>query len=278
MGTAMAPDNLHDARWIGVEYDAPRLRLWVMGADGAMLHRQADGPADDTLAAMIAALPPALRRLPVIRSGWPDTPLTPAPAAPQIAGDSLPGMSQSAPAAIMRPQAGQIAGLLRAVPQFDGVVLAVGVNTAWAHVSAAEIVSFRSFLTPGLLAHLGGAPEQIGADFTDAVTQALSRPNALAADLASVAADCALRALPADAQAQRIAGLLIGAELAAAKPYWLGQDIVLIGDDLLTDAYDAALTAQGAGPRRADRQAVTLAALSAAWAEMQASAGSGTVN
>ncbi len=274
----MAADKMHDARWIGAEYDAPRLRLWVMGADGVLLHQQADGAADATLAAMISALPAPARRLPVIRSGWPDAPLTPAPAAPQIAGDLLAGMSQARPAAIIRHQVTQIAGLLRAAPQFDGVVLSVGGHSVWSQVSAGEIVSFRAFLTPGLLAILAAAPSRQDADFTNAVAQALSRPAALAADLASAKAAAELQTVSDDQVAQRIAGLLIGAELAAAKPYWLGQDVVLIGDGGLSDAYDAALTAQGLTPRRADAQAVTLAALSAAWAAMQASAGAGTLN
>lgn len=274
----MEPDILHDARWIGAEYDAPRLRLWVMGADGVLLRDQADGPADATLAAMIAALPAPVRRLPVIRSGWPDAALIAVPAPPQMAGGTLPGLSQNAPAAIMRHQAVQIAGLLRAMPQFDGVVLSIGGLTVWSHVSAAEVVSFRSFLTPDLLAFLSDTPDHPGPDFTDALTQALSRPAAVAADLASVRASAALHGLTEDQARQRIAGLLIGAELAAARPYWLGQDVVLIGEGALADTYAAALTAQGAEPRRADPQAVVLAALSAAWEAMQAEAGKGTIN
>lgn len=275
----MTLDNLHDARWIGAEYDAPRLRLWVMGVGGVLLRDQADGPADATLAAMIAALPAPARRLPVIRSGWPDVALVPVPAAPQVTGDMLAGLSQAAPAAIMRHQAVQIAGLLAAAPQFDGVVLAVVNHSLWAHVSAAEVVSFRTFLTPELLAHLGcGAAITPGAGLLDAVTQALSRPNAIAADLASARASGELHGASPDVVDQRMTGLLIGAELAAAKPYWLGQDVVLIGDDGLADAYDAALTAQGLTPRRANAEASTLAGLSLAWAAMQADAGAGTIN
>ena len=75
------------------------------------------------------------------------------------------------------------------------------------------------------------------AGFADAVAQAMSRPAALAAELASVRAERALARIGPAAAQVRMAGLLIGAELAAG---WLA------------DCYAGALTAQGVTAGRAD--------------------------
>lgn len=78
-------------------------------------------------------------------------------------------------------------------------------------------------LTPRLIADLGGAETP---DMT-ALSDTLSRPERLAAQLrsAQVAGDAAA-----------ITGHLVGAELAAAKVYWLGQEVVLLGQGPYYDA------------------------------------------
>ena len=59
-------------------------------------------------------------------------------------------------------------------------------------------------------------------------------------------------------------GLLLGAELAATRPYWLGQQIAIIGSPDLSAAYAAALKQQGAFCEIADATQTTLAGLSQA--------------
>jgi 2-dehydro-3-deoxygalactonokinase len=53
-------------------------------------------------------------------------------------------------------------------------------------------------------------------------------------------------------------GYLLGAELAAARAYWLGQNLALIAPDHLAAPYMAALTAQGLPVTQAqpDRMAI----------------------
>jgi 2-dehydro-3-deoxygalactonokinase len=58
--------------------------------------------------------------------------------------------------------------------------------------------------------------------------------------------------------------LLVGAELAATKPYWLGMPIAVLGADGLADAYTAALSAQGIEVSRIDAGEATRAGLIAA--------------
>ena len=66
-----------------------------------------------------------------------------------------------------------------------------------------------------------------------------------------------------------MSGLLIGLELAAAKPYWLGQRIALIGAEALSARYATALSAQGVASETLDATACTLAGLAAARGVLQ---------
>ena len=75
--------------------------------------------------------------------------------------------------------------------------------------------------------------------------------------------------LSEDAATARLSGLLIGAELAAARPYWLGQNIVLIGAPKLSERYRAALALQGALAETADATQTTLAGLTAAYVRLK---------
>ncbi len=126
-----------------------------------------------------------------------------------------------------------IAGFLASYSNWDGVICVseAGVNH-WIHISVNEAVSAQSFLTPRMIHMLGGGriPD------TDALENTLSRPERLAAQLHS--------AEIAD-YPDATTGHLIGAELAAARSYWLGQQVVLIGDTL--KPYATALESQG-GP------------------------------
>ena len=48
----------------------------------------------------------------------------------------------------------------------------------------------------------------------------------------------------------RLSGLLIGAELSAARPYWLGNRVMVVGDGPLGALYGRALAAQGLSAER----------------------------
>jgi 2-dehydro-3-deoxygalactonokinase len=59
----------------------------------------------------------------------------------------------------------------------------------------------------------------------------------------------------------RLSGALIGAELAATRPYWLGQDVVVAGTPVLTELYVRALSQQGVRARVIDGTRLALAGL-----------------
>lgn len=129
-----------------------------------------------------------------------------------------------------------LAGVLATRPDWDGVVCLVGERTVWAHLSAGEVVSFASFVSVALAQHLRAVAED-GFDAGLAVT--LSRPERLAAELAQ-----------ADVTPGRAWGALIGAELAASRPYWLGQEVVIVGDWPVEGFYARALEHQGVTPQK----------------------------
>ena len=99
------------------------------------------------------------------RQGWIEAPYSQVPCAPvglsmikPVVEDTrldvsiLPGLSQTDPADVMRGEETQIAGYLAENPGFDGVLCLPGTHTKWAHISAGEVVSFRTFMTGELFA------------------------------------------------------------------------------------------------------------------------------
>lgn len=287
--------------WIAVDWGTSNLRANLMrgpdlvevrSSDAGMGKLQPDG------------FEPALRALchdwlpaPVIacgmvgsRQGWVEAPYHKAPCAPPgiAAAKSppsmadvfvLPGISQAKPADVMRGEETQIAGLLAARPNFDGVVCLPGTHTKWARVSAGEIVSFQTFMTGELfqilaeksvLSHSVAPEGWVSDDFSAAVSDALSHPGSVAAKLFSLRAEALLSGLDGGAARARLSGFLVGLELGGARPYWLGQEVVLIGSTSVARAYAEALETQGVHALVADAEATTRAGLWAAWGRVHA--------
>ena len=121
-------------------------------------------------------------------------------------------------------------------------------------------MSFASYMTGEVFAllsgSLGAAQDAVeptagpSPTSSQAVEDGLARPERVPARLFGLRAEALLHGLAPERGRARLSGLLIGAELAAARAYWLGRDVVLIGAPALADAYRA-----GAGARPASRPA-----------------------
>lgn len=290
------------ADWIAVDWGTSHLRAWAMRGDAPVAQAQSDAgagglPPEGFEPALLALIGPWLaegRRMPVIacgmvgsRQGWHETPYRRVPCAPletatpkpvpvhdpRIALIIVPGLCQDSPADVMRGEETQIAGALALVPGFDGVICLPGTHTKWAHVSAGEVVNFQTCMTgemfallsaQSVLRHGMAGDGWDDAAFDAAVSDTLSRPERLAQRLFALRAEGLLHGLaPATARA-RLSGLLIGAELAATRPYWLGQPVAIVGAEALSAHYARALAAQGARPRLLPGTGCTLAGLAAA--------------
>lgn len=286
--------------WIAVDWGTSNLRAFAMGPDGA-LAEAASGDGMGTLSR--EGFEPALLRLvgpwlsgPVeviacgmvgSRQGWHEAPYRAVPCVPVDAatltavptGDArlrlriVPGLKQVSPADVMRGEETQIAGALALRPGFDGVLCLPGTHSKWVHVSAGEVVSFQTCMTGELFALLSGQSVlrhgMIGEGFDDvafdaALSDALSRPERLAARLFGLRAEGLLAGLAPAAARARLSGLLIGIELAATRPYWLGQPVTIIGADRLSGLYARALAAQGVAAQAIPAAEATLAGLALA--------------
>lgn len=197
-------------------------------------------------------------------------PIMPATRDGRIKLHILPGVSQGNPADVMRGEETQTAGVIHENPQFDGILCLPGTHTKWIHISAEEIVSFRTAMTGELFALLSKnsvlrhsvSGEDFDRDaFDAAVAETLSRPERLAQSLFNIRAEGLLHGQSPAAARGRLSGLLIGAELAAAKPYWLGQQVLIGGAPALVALYERALQSQGVLCQIRDAETLTLAGL-----------------
>jgi 2-dehydro-3-deoxygalactonokinase len=290
----IAPD------WIAVDWGTSNLRVWAMTADGRVL---AEASSEDGMGKLTReGFEPALLRLvgpwlgqrtPIhacgmvgSRQGWCEAPYRTVPCAPldpaaQVTAPTqdarltvtiAPGLKQATPADVMRGEETQIAGALRLMPNYDGVFCLPGTHSKWVHVSAGEVVSFQTFMTGELFALLSEASVlrhgmQGGgwdaAAFESGVSDAISRPERIGARLFALRAEGLITGLAPAAARSRLSGLLIGTELAGAKPYWLGQRVTLIGAEKLSAAYAGALALQGVDAQRLPATECTLAGLAA---------------
>jgi len=287
------------ADWIAVDWGTSNLRAYAMQGATVLARAQSDqgmgGLAQEefepALQALIApwAIAPSL---PIVacgmvgsRQGWVEAPYRAVPCLP-LSGDAvraptrdgrnvhvIPGLSQNTPADVMRGEETQIAGVLALNPAWDGVICLPGTHTKWAEVSAGEVVSFQTFMTGELFALLSSQSvlrHSVDGDgwseeaFATAVDDALSKPERLAARLFGLRAQGLLHGVGPDTTRAALSGYLIGAELAAARPYWLGQSIAILGTQSQARAYAAALKAQGVLALMIDSERATLAGLTAA--------------
>ncbi len=220
------------------------------------------------------------------KQGWVEAPYVAVPTMPLappvlvktkssvISVHIIPGLQQPNPADVMRGEETQIAGFLALNPGWDGVICMPGTHSKWVLVSAGEVVNFQTFMTGELFATLSQhtvlrhSIAAVGWDetaFFEAVEDAISKPERIAARLFSLRAEDLLNSQPKSTARSRLSGLLIGAELAASRPYWLGQNIAIIGADKTADIYASALARQGAPATITDPTRMTLAGLTAAY-------------
>jgi len=295
--------------WIAVDWGTSNLRAWAMGSEGVLDHatspegmgKLARAEFEPALLRLIAAWLVA-GQMPVIacgmvgsRQGWHEAPYRTTPCTPVAAGTLVmvptkdrrlqmmiaPGLKQITPADVMRGEETQIAGALAVLPGFDGVICLPGTHSKWVHISAGEVVSFQTFLTGEMFALLsehsvlrhgmadGGWQDDA---FDQGVADALSHPEKIAARLFTLRAEGLIAGLSSGFARARLSGLLIGIELAAAKPYWLGRPVVLVGTPALSLNYARALAAQGLIADQLDATACTLSGLATARAPLKKAA------
>ncbi|CUH79078.1 2-dehydro-3-deoxygalactonokinase [Tropicibacter naphthalenivorans] len=297
---------MSNPEWVAVDWGTTHLRLWLMSAQGDVLERLDNAQGMGALAPvefeqvltgligdrLSGVTPVVVCGMAGARQGWQEAPYVPVPCVPPGARDAirvttadprldvyiLPGLSQAQPADVMRGEETQIGGFISQEPDFDGVLCLPGTHCKWAHISAREVVSFRTFMTGELFSLLGtqsvlrhSVSDGWDADaFETAVNDAMARPAGIGAELFSIRAAGLVHDQSPDVARARLSGLLIGLELAAARPYWLGQEVVVLGADGLSDIYLNALKTQSVWCRAASGEDTVLNGLKAAYAQLKA--------
>ncbi len=293
------------ADWIAVDWGTSNIRAWALSASGTVLAEASSDQGmgklrrEDFEAALLSVVqdwidgPTTVVACGMVgsRQGWVEAPYAAVPCAtlpeglvkapvthPDLTVYVIPGIKQASPADVMRGEETQVTGFLARNKNWDGVICLPGTHTKWVHVSADEVVSFQTFMTGELfdtiatqtvLRHSIAADGWDDAAFAEGLDMGLSRPERLAARLFSLRANGLLNDMEGTAARAQLSGLLIGTELAAAKPYWLGQQIAVIGEGKLSKLYVDALATQAAPATQVNAATITLAGLTAAYQRLK---------
>lgn len=295
--------------WIAVDWGTTHLRVWAMSRDGKVLAHNGSDKGMGSLqpeafeSALLDVVGDWLKEgavTPVLccgmvgaRQGWVEAPYRETPCAP-LQGDMftsaptqdpridvfiVPGIKQLNPADVMRGEETQLAGFLAQDPNYSGVVCLPGTHSKWTHVRDGKIDRFTTYLTgeifallskSSVLRHSMGKEGWDDAAFEAGLMDAVNHPGSVAQRLFSIRGESILSDLSPAAARARLSGLLIGAELAGAKDYWQGQDVAIVASDALADIYTKALVKLGAKAHACDGQALTLAGLGLAFAQLSA--------
>ena len=160
---------------IGLDWGTTSCRAYLVGADGAVLDRVADGAGilkvengafgaalDTMVGRWDAALPVLLSGMIGSRQGWVEAPYARCPAGADGVVKALatvdhgrrtislvPGLSTENDAMpdVMRGEETQIFGALALSGQTDGLFLLPGTHSKWAYATGGRIASFRTFMT-----------------------------------------------------------------------------------------------------------------------------------
>jgi 2-dehydro-3-deoxygalactonokinase len=286
------------------DWGTSNLRVWLLGEDGSLLRelRSDEGLTKVTDRNFAAVLDGKLGELgaapdlPVIicgmagsRQGWIEAPYVETPAllddvplqavrAPHPTRDIriLPGIAQKdrGQPDVMRGEETQLLGLGEISGQ--RTVCMPGTHCKWVSLDGRRVAGFTTFLTGelfnlfsthSLLRHSVDPTARVeadDADFLDACGELTARPDQLSARLFSVRAASLLKGLAPSRASAVLSGILIGAEIGAARKSFSARNLILVGSGRLGRLYDVALASAGFSVETADAERLARAGLHAA--------------
>ena len=295
---------LKELYWIAIDWGSSNLRVWALNNNNAILDSISSN--DGMLGLASSEFEPLLSEkiskwgvgdvnVPILccgmvgaKQGWVEAPYASIPYKLMQEVDSvkvrcsddrlnvriLGGLRQDNPADVMRGEETQIRGFLSIFSNFDGIICLPGTHTKWVHVSAGEVISFRTFMSGELfdllskysvLKHSVKSDGWDDEEFKSAVSESISNPQKIFSDFFKLRADHLLKQVEQSELRSKLSGYIIGVELAGAKPYWLGQNVVILGNDNLSKIYKTALEGQGIFAQEIDATECTLNGLAQAF-------------
>ena len=291
--------NLSDITLIAADWGTSNLRIWGIDHRGQVIDTINNGKGmsslipsefEPYLISLIESWLPkeGNAKCPIIicgmagaKNGWKEAAYLKAPCPPinkkkiiqvktddqRISVSIVPGIMQTSPPDVMRGEETQIAGYLSKNPDFDGIICLPGTHTKWVHISANEIVSFKTFMTGEIFLSLSErsilktsvqSNDFDSTSFLEAFEDTYSNPVLLSSKLFGLRAADLLENTSTKFLKSKLSGYLIGCELAGAKSYWLGQNIIMIGNNDLCILYQKALKKLGMNATIENTQNVTL--------------------
>ncbi len=291
--------NLSDITLIAADWGTSNLRIWGIDHRGQVIDTINNGKGmaslipsefEPYLISLIESWLPkeGNAKCPIIiggmagaKNGWKEAAYLKAPCPPinkkkiiqvetddqRISVSIVPGIMQTSPPDVMRGEETQIAGYLSKIPDFDGIICLPGTHTKWVHISANEIVSFKTFMTGEIFLSLSErsilkssvqSNDFDSTSFLEAFEDTYSNPALLSSKLFGLRAADLLENTSTKFLKSKLSGYLIGCELAGAKSYWLGQNIIMIGNNDLCILYQKALKKLGLNATIENTQTVTL--------------------
>ena len=291
--------EIREISLIAADWGTSNLRVWGMDYQGNVINKITDGKGMSSL--KTSEFEPHLidlienwlpkegnAKCPIIicgmagaKTGWKEAAYLKAPCPPvnkekiiqietedqRISVNIIPGIMQKSPPDVMRGEETQISGYLSKNPNFDGIICLPGTHTKWVHISAGEIVSFKTFMTGEIYQTLSKhsiLKDSVKSDdfdftaFLEAFEHIYSNPALLSSKFFSLRATDLLENTSTKFLKSKLSGYLIGSELAGAKSYWLGQNIVMIGNDDLCILYEKALKKLGLNTTIENAENITL--------------------
>ena len=269
-----------------IDWGTTNLRIWLLDRAGTVLGERVSGEGmracmPDRFEAVMeshlealgapSALSVIVAGMAGARGGWREAPYLAAPvgldalhegavAVPHPTRDVriLPGICQRAPGRedVMRGEETQLAGAV-AQGLSDGLACLPGTHSKWAAIEAGRLVSFTPFMPGELYAVLGGHTilkdtlgeggfEPADPAFRCGVEDMLGDHAGLTGKLFSLRAAGLLNGAAAPNPRARLSGLLIGAEISAARDaHGTRHDVGLVATGIQAELYRTALDLAG---------------------------------
>ncbi len=287
-------------RWVAVDWGTTHLRVYGLNAQHKVIFQQQTTQGMATLTpeqyepVLISALQACLpnnQTTPVLacgmvgaKQGWCEAPYLQVPCNlatslsltavhtvdTRIDVRLVAGLSQPKPADVMRGEESQLLGYIASGDRKTDVVCLPGTHSKWVQLKDTEVQHFKTFMTGevfqiltqhSVLKHVTSGDDWHAQSFTEAVEEGFERPQELLGSSFSLRARALLHDETTAVSRARLSGLLIGSELAGAKPFWQAQSVALIGSDTLALHYSKALQHLGVACAGQDPHAMTLMGL-----------------
>lgn len=295
------------AKWIAADWGTTHMRAWAIGEEDSVLaFRESNEGMKDlqqnefepVLLRLIESWLDDAKVTTVMacgmvgaKQGWVETPYLKTPCVPldnnqlttanthdkRIKVHLVPGVMQHHPADIMRGEETQIAGFINKNLDFNGVVCLPGTHAKWANIKEGQITSFKTFMTGELfgvisshtlIRHSTSIKGWNQDSFEAAVLEGFNNPGSIASNLFSLRSESIVNDLKRDQARSTLSGLLLGVELNGAKNFWQGNNVTLIGSELLSNNYHQGLKILGGQSQLFSLETATLSGLSSAFIEL----------